>query len=173
MINRQNKVPTAYQPRAEQILRAKATRRFTRLYVYLPLGFLAAVILIFSLYLLYIAIFPPNADTRIFLSGLADFILIVWLIPTTLIFGLVMTAAIGGYLYYKYGMDDEQKPLPPAPPYGRLRTFLWRSEAVLIQLIPKLVEAENKVARPVIQLNAIIAYIESWLINIKNFILRR
>ncbi|NJN53767.1 MAG: hypothetical protein HC804_02790, partial [Anaerolineae bacterium] len=67
---------------------------FNRLYVYVPVGLITAVVLTLSLYLLYLALFPPTAETYLFLSGLADFVLILMLIPVVLIFGVTMTASL-------------------------------------------------------------------------------
>ncbi|MCP4357258.1 MAG: hypothetical protein GY796_04480 [Chloroflexi bacterium] len=166
-------LPTGYVPDDDQLSRYAATQRFTRLYIYLPLGVLTAVVLIFVIYLLYLAIFPPDETTRIFLSGLADFILVIWLIPTVALFGLVMTAVIGGTIYYKYIMDESERPIAPGPPHGRIRTLLWRLDTLLIRLRPKLEKSTGIIARPVISLNVWLVYIETWLKHLKQIIIRR
>jgi hypothetical protein len=162
-----------FQPNEEQIARATALQRFNRLYIYLPIGLVAGLVIILSLLLLYLAIFPPSDNTWLFLSGLADFILVMWMLPMVIIMGLLLAAGIGGAIYYKYFLDDAQKPLPPAPPYGRLRTLLWRIDTLLIQLLPKLRAGESKIAQPIIRVNAWFVYLETWLHHLQSLILRR
>lgn len=164
---------TGFQPSPEQLARAGALRRFNRLTVYLPVGLVTAVVLITSIYLLYLALFPPTEETYLFLSGLADFVLILMLLPVVLIFGLVMTAIIGGAIYYNFVMDEAERPIPPAPPYGRLRTLLWRLDSLLLIVIPKVRQGSQRVTQPLIRFNGWLAYIQSWLQSTQKFITRR
>lgn len=163
-----------FTPSTEQLARAAALRRFNRLYVYVPVGLVTAVILALSLYLLYLALFPPSEDTYLFLSGLADFVLIMMLLPVVLIFGLVMTAVIGGYVYYNYFMDEADRPIPPAPPYGRVRTLLWRADSLLLMIVlPKLRRISQRITQPIIRFNGWFAYGQSWLHSIQKLFTRR
>lgn len=172
-LKQQSTTPTAFYPTDEQQARVAAMQRFTRLYVYLPLGMATAVVVILTLYLLYLAVFPTTEDTRLVLSGLADFILVLWLLPVVLIFGLVMTAVCGGYLYYWYGLDETQRPIPPAPAYGRVRALLWRIDNLLVRLLPRLNEVLTYLSWPIIRFNAWLTYGASWLNSLKNVLLRR
>jgi hypothetical protein len=162
--------PIGYQPTAAQLARAAATKRFTRLYVYLPIGLGTAVVAILSLYLLYLALFPPSEDTYLFLSGLADFIAVLWLIPVVLIFGLLLAAGIGGYIYYWYVLDEAERPIPPAPKHGRIRTLLWQLDSLLVRIFPLVLEAERRITRPLIRIHAWFAYLGAWVNNFKKFI---
>lgn len=164
---------SGFQPNVEQLERAQAAQRFTRLYVYLPLGILSGLLILVVLFLLYLAIFAPKAGTRLFLSGLADFVLVLMLIPLVTVFGLVMTAGIGGYVYYRFVLDEAERPIPPAPPHGRIRTLLWRVDGLLLQTMPKVDTAVNQITKPVIKFNGWIAYFESWIKSIKHVLLRR
>lgn len=166
-------VTTGFEPTAEQLARAGALRRFNRLYVYVPVGLVTAVVLLTSLYLLYLALFPPTEDTYLFLSGLADFVLIMMLLPVVLIFGLVMTAVIGGYIYYNFFMDESERPIPPAPPYGRVRTLLWRIDSLLLLIVlPKLRHYSHRITQPIIRFNGWFAYIQSWLNTLRRLVIR-
>jgi hypothetical protein len=160
---------TEFQPTDEQLARAAATQRFIRLYVYLPMGLVTAVVTLITLYLLYLAFFPPTPDIYIFLSGLADFVMVMFLIPVVTIFGLLLTAGIGGTIYYWYVMDEAERPIPPAPAYGRIRTLLWQIDSLIVRYRPKLLEAETQIARPVIQFNAWLVFIPSWLRSVKGW----
>ncbi len=166
-------VTSGFEPSEEQIARAAALRRFNRLYVYVPVGVVTAVVLLTFFYLLYLALFPPSEDTYLFLSGLADFVLIMMLLPVVLIFGLVMTAVIGGYVYYNFVMDEADRPIPPAPPYGRVRTLLWRMDSLLLLIIlPKLRYYSYRITRPIVRFNGWFAYVQAWLDTLRRLLIR-
>lgn len=162
-------MPTGFQPNDEQLARAAATQRFIRLYVYLPMGVVTAVVVLITLYLLYLALFPPTPDTYTFLSGLADFVMVMFLIPVVTIFGLLLTAGIGGYIYYWYVMDEAERPIPPAPAHGRIRTLLWQADSLIIRYRPKLLEAETRITRPVIRFHAWLAFVSTWTKSVKGW----
>lgn len=162
-----------FEPSAEQLARAASLRRFNRLYVYVPVGVVTAVVLITFLYLLYLALFPPTEETYLFLSGLADLVLILMLLPVVLIFGLVMTAVVGGGIYYNFFMDEADRPISPAPPYGRVRTLLWRIDSLLLLIVlPKLRHISQRITKPIIQFNGWFAYIQSWLDSLRRLVIR-
>lgn len=171
--NNQTLSSDEFQPHPDQLDRVRAARRFTRLYVYLPLAALTLIVAIVVLYLLYLALFPPTEGTYLYLSGLADFVLIIFMIPVAVVFGVLLFGGIGAYIYYKYYMDEADRPLPPAPQYGRIRTLLWRIDDLLIKIMPKVETAVGSISRPVIKLNGWLAYLGSWLKSIENFLLRR
>lgn len=166
-------LPNGFKPHPEQIDRALAAQRFTRLYVYVPLGIATTAVVILVLFLLYLALFPPSVETYVYLSGLADFVLIMFMIPVILIFGALLFGGIGGYIYYKYFLDESERPLSPAPPYGRVRTLLWRVDDLLLQIMPQVDTAVATISRPVISFNSWLAYAGSWLRSVKNILLRR
>lgn len=165
------------EPTFAQAARVVALNRFNRLYVYVPVGLVTALFLALSLYLLYVAIAPPTEETRPILSGLADLILIVWLLPLVLFFGISMVLVMGGYCYYWYGLDEVERPLPPAPPHGRLRTFLWRIDNALTYYMVALRNGERRLVAPLIQAHGRWASLAVWLdalfIGVKNFRLWR
>lgn len=162
--------PKGYEPTGEQRARLAAARRFRRLYIYLPLAMSTAVFAVLSLYLFYLALFPPHEGTHLFLSGLADFILALCLLPVVLIFGLVTTAGAGGYIYYWYILDEARRPIGPGPAHGRIRTLLWRVEFLFTRLLPEAHKVAARIARPVIRLNGWLAAAEAWLNNLRKII---
>lgn len=169
---KQSLMPTGFQPSDEQLARMAATQRFIRLYVYLPMGVITAVVVFITLYLLYLAFFPPTPDIYIFLSGLADFVLVMFLIPVVTIFGLLLTAGIGGYIYYWYGMDETERPIPPAPAHGRIRTLLWQVDSLIVRFRPKLLEAETRITRPVIRFHVWLAFVSAWVNSVQRWVRR-
>jgi hypothetical protein len=97
---------------------------------------------------------------------------VLFLIPAVIVFGLLLIGGMGGYIYYRFIMDEEERPLP-APPYGRIRTLLWRLDDLLIRLMPLVEKASQQIARPVIWSKSWVAYIVSWFSSLKSFLIRR
>jgi len=162
-----------FKPNEAQLARAKRLTRFNRLFVYLPLGIFALIGLGLVLFMLYLAIWPPYADTRPFLSGLADMILILFMLPVLLVCGLVQGGLIGGIVYWRRsGSEDGGQP-DPAAQYGRIRVGLWRLDQLLDKLFNKIEAILPRVAQPVIAFNAVLAYIGKWLENVKKMLTRR
>lgn len=162
-----------FKPTEAQLARAKRFTRFNRLFVYLPFGIFALTGLGLVLFMLYLAIWPPYEDTRPFLSGLADTILILFMLPVLLVCGLVQVGLIGGIVYWRRSGSENGDPPDPAAQYGRIRVVLWRLDQLLDKLFNKIEAILPRVARPVIAFNAILAYIGKWLENVKKLLTRR
>ncbi len=161
--NRPFEPTETFKPTAVQLERANALKRFNRWVIYVPLGLLATAVFALLIYLLIIAIWPPYEDTHLFLSGVADIILILFLLPVLLIFGLLPAAIFGGIMYRQQSSKGTGEPTLQQK-YGRLRLLLWKLDQQYLskayQQIDKLMPT---VARPVIYFNALMAYINSWL----------
>lgn len=151
-----------FVPTAVQLERANALKRFNRLVLYLPLGLLATAVFGLLIYLLVIAIWPPYEDTRLFLSGIADIILILFMLPVVLIFGLLLAGIFGGLVYQRQSRKENGTPTLQQK-YGRFRLLLWKLDQKLSAVYRKADQLMPKVANPVIRFNAFTAYISSWL----------
>ena len=151
-----------FVPTAVQLERANALKRFNRLFIYLPLGLLATAVLGLFIYLLIIAIWPPYEDTRLFLSGIADIILILFFLPVAVIFGLLLAGILGGIFYQRQSSKEDGAPSLQQK-YGRLRLLLWKLDQKLSAVYRKIDQFIPKVANPVIRFNALIAAITTWL----------
>lgn len=149
-------------PTAVQLERAKALKRFNRWVIYLPLGLLGTAVLGLLVYLLIVAIWPPYADTRLFLSGIADIILILAMLPMVLIFALVLVGIIGGAVYWQRSRKEEGDPSLQKR-YGRLRLLLWKGDQKLSGLYRQVDQLMPKAAGPIIRFNAFMAYLTTWL----------
>lgn len=157
--------PETYQPTTAQLERAAALRRFNRLAVYLPALLFALVALILFILMLINAL--PNEgshNTRQFLSGLADIILIVTIIPLWLVLTLIPVGAV--VLVYQMRQRDV------APLRGLQRLF-WRIESKLGMVQQKTEEVAPKVAQPVVTANAKLAFVFEWLDQMRYFFSRR
>lgn len=151
-----------FVPTAVQLERANALKRFNRWVVYLPLGLITAGALGLFIYLLVIAIWPPYEDTRLFLSGIADIILILFMLPVVAIFGLLLAGIFGGGIYWRQsGKENDSTTLQQK--YGRLRLLLWKLDQKLSVLYRKADQLIPKVANPLIRFNVFVAHITTWL----------
>lgn len=151
-----------FVPTAVQLQRAKALKRFNQLAIYLPLGLLTAAILGFLIYLLILAIWPPYEDTRLLLSGVADIILILFLLPVLLIFGLLLAGVFGGAIYWRQSRKQAGEPSLQNK-YGRFRLLLWKLDQKLSTLYRQIDLVLPKLAEPVIKFNTTMTYINTRL----------
>ncbi len=149
-------------PTAVQLERANALKRFNQLVVYLPLGLLATAVLGLLIYLLILAIWPPYEDTRLFLSGIADIILILFMLPVVAIFGLLLAGIFGGLIYQRQSRKEDSAPSLQKK-YGRLRLLFWKLDQKLSIVYRKIDQFVPTLANPVIRFNTVIAYITAWL----------
>ena len=151
-----------FVPTAVQLERAEALTRFNRWTIYVPLGVLATAVVGFLIYLLILAVWPPYEDTRLFLSGVADIILILFMLPVVLLFGLLLAGIFGGAFYWRQSKKETGEPSLQNK-YGRLRLLLWKLDKKLSTVYRKVDQLMPKIAQPVMRLNATLAYISSWL----------
>ncbi|MCB8981534.1 MAG: hypothetical protein H6657_29355 [Ardenticatenaceae bacterium] len=158
---------TTFVPTAVQLERDRALKRFNLWAVYVPLGVVVTAVLALLIYLLIIAIWPPYEDTRMFLSGIADIILILFMLPVVLIFGLVVAGLIGGGIYWRKSRQESDAP-ELQKQYGRLRLLLWKVDQKLSGIYRQIDQVMPKIAGPVIRYNATLAYINTWLDHLKN-----
>ena len=158
----------SYEPSKAQMERAAARRRFNRLYIYTPILIATAVSLAITGFMIW-SIFAPNAtENAAFLSGLADVILILILLPLVIIWGAIVALPIG--LYIKY-YNDRRQPVPAdqiyVHQYGRFRLILWQISHKLDQLhqllderiLPSIV---NPIIRAHTKATALKAWIKNW-----------
>ncbi len=151
--------PEPYQPTEAQLGRAAALKRFNRLTVYLPVTFFALIVLILFVLMLINAL--PNEtsfSTRQLLSGLADIILIVSIIPIWLVLTIIPVGAIAVWVQMR------QKDVSPL---RGLQILLWRVDSKVGQLKAKTDEVAPKVAAPVVTAHARITFVSAWLNALK------
>lgn len=160
----------AYQPTPTQVERADYWRRFTRLYVILPLSILSGVVLILSIFLLYMAIWPATEQTRLFLSAIADILVIIFLLVVTFIFAIILVGIFGAGIGYR--QHWRQQPDSPLRKYGYIRILLWQIDSFIDKPIPTINKFSKNIADLTIKINALLAYIESWLSQLMSVVQR-
>jgi hypothetical protein len=151
-----------FQPSAEQLEREHALKRFNRNFIYIPV-IIAVTIVLILLVLMLVALFAPGPDgSLMFLSGLADTILVLWMIPMTVL------CAIGPILYLAYLVNRRQRraELPPNSPllkHSRAQMALWQAQNISDRVDQKSDDITDRIARPIIILGEYGAYILAWL----------
>lgn len=154
--------PSAYSPTLEQLERERALKRFNRLYIYTPVA-IVTVIVIGLLVLMLIGIFAPGlVGAEGFLSGLADTILVLWMIPMSLF------CAIGPIAYIAYLINRRQRrsQLPPDSPllrHSRVEMALWRAQDISDQIDQKGDDVSDRIAKPFFSVGSLAAYVDAWL----------
>lgn len=156
-----------YIPTETQLTRAASLRRFNWLYVYAPVLLGGLVILALVVWMLVGIFTTEGAETAAFLSGLADLILIFFMMPMLLLCALG-PAALGGILYYAYDRRRKQREANvPVLAGGPVQRLFWRLESLLDTVREKLDAIYPRIAGPIIKMNSLLAYLGSWISQIK------
>jgi hypothetical protein len=154
----------AYEPNEEQIARAAARRRFNWLYIYTPVLLLTAVILVVTGFMIWRVFVPTDAVNAALLSGLADVVLILALLPTILIWGAIVALPIGFYIYrYRQRREEPAEDEVYIHKYGRFRVLLWRVDHKL-ETVQQLLNERilPAITRPIIRLHALVTAVVTW-----------
>lgn len=157
----QNETP--YAPTAEQVERTARLRRFNLLFVYVPLGLVAALFLALIVIMLIMAINPPDDRSRLFLSGLADAALALALLPF-----LIVGAALVGLA--AYGLNRARK--NGTAPVRRTQTLLWRTDSLVGRLRARTQSAADLVVQPFLSINGSIAYVKMLITQLVKMVKR-
>ena len=151
------------EPTSSQLERARSMRRFNLLWVYLPIGLGAALILFLVGLLLVVSLQPDNGDARSTISGVADAFIILTIIPLLLLCGSVPTLAV--FITIKAREND-------MAPLRQTQLLFWRIERLQGLLGNRLSELSVKVAQPFIAINGVAAYMRSLLNQLKRLLKR-
>lgn len=153
------KVNTGLKPNAAQEARIASLKHFNWYFLYTPIIVLLLLIFILTGLLMWGVLSPNIVGTRQFASGLADIIVILAVLPMTL-FCLVPPLGMVGFIFYRRQKNKS------GPKYGRLHRLFWRIDSILDIVHNKTETTLDKVSRPVIRLNALLAYITTLLNHI-------
>lgn len=143
-----------YQPTDSQLERAAAIRKFNFRFVYLPIGLISLVVLLTVLALLYLALFPPNEETLQSISGLADAVTILGIMPLLLLCTIVPTLAV---------VATVQGKRRGIAPIRQLQLLLWRLDRGMTGLKRTIGRVAQKLANPFITIQAALAFVGSFL----------
>jgi len=159
------KTNTGIEPTADQETRAASLQRFNWYFVYPPLIVLGLILLTLTGLLIWGALSPHILGTREFVSGVADIVVILTVLPMTLMC-LVPPLALVGFIIYRRQKKEER------PKYGRLQTLFWRIGNIIDIVQTKIETILPKVGQPIIRLNAILAFITTMVNQIASIFRR-
>jgi hypothetical protein len=142
-----------YQPTAAQQQRAAALRRFNWLYFYLPITLISLGGLALFVYLLWSSLPAEQTQERLFVSALADIVIILTVLPTLLLCAIVPGAAV--YLTM-HGRKAGWAPL------RKLQTLFWRLEGLLAKIDGPIRQVSDKTAQALIQAHSRAAWLRQF-----------
>lgn len=154
---------SVYTPTSAQLERTKAFKRFNRLYVYLPIFLGSLIIVGLWIFLGWITFSNPEGSTLSFVSGLADLILILILLPMVLI-GLIGPLALFGLIYWAYNRRKQQNENKTLLDEGLLiQKYSWQAESFIEKSLIKVYTIFSKAVKPIMQFNVWITYVQTFL----------
>lgn len=152
----------SYSPSREQLERESALKRYNRLYIYLPIT-VAVTFVIVLVVLMLVGLFAPGlVGADAFLSSLADTILVLWMIPMMVLCAIVPIA----YLAYLVNRRQRRNQLPPDSPllrHKRAQMAMWQAQNIADRVGETSEGLSDRVAKPLIKLDSLAAYIFAWL----------
>lgn len=158
------------QPTAEQSARLARRKRFNRLFVYLPLGFVAMLWLGLILGLLWLTVagswFAMDTNQeyyRALVSGVADAFTILMLTPLLVLCALP-TVLASGLAVYRRQRRAEREPRPESLP------LMWRIENLVSSVRGRVDEFTPKLARPIVNAHGAVAFIRTFYRQLKEII---
>lgn len=160
------KANTGIEPTAVHQERIASLKRHNWLFVYAPLIIFGIILLVLTGLMFWGALSPRIVGTREFVSGVADIIIILTILPLSLMC-LIPPLALGGFVIYQRRKQGEKR-----EEYGRLQRLFWRIEGIIDTVHHKIEANLSKVGQPIIRLNAIMAFVTTLLDHIVNFFRR-
>lgn len=142
----------------EQRARDAALTRFNRLAVYVPLALAILLAAGLMLLLTWQSLVPDSAEKQLFISGLADVVLIGWLCPMTLVLSLGPVAGIYFLVRRRQRGSYIRRPL---------QRFVWRTNDMLDASQLKLKDAQPRVTKPLVEAHGWAAFVRSLVDQVK------
>ena len=164
--------PVTPQPSAEQLERRRRRQRFYRLRVILPMAVVALLWLGVTLLLLWLTVVGEwfamdtnQAYYRTLVSGIADIVLVLSLLPLLLLCALPSALTIG-LVYHRRSKKQAEPRLEKLP-------LFWRIENVIIRVKERLDEdILPRVAQPVISAYGAVAFVRAFFNQLREIIAR-
>jgi hypothetical protein len=151
-----------FKPSAEQLERERALKRFNRNFITIPVVLALLIALTFTILMLVAVFIPGPTGSLAFLSGLADTILVLWMIPMTVLCAIVPIL----YIAYLVNRRQRRAELPPQSPllqHSRVEMALWQAQNISDRVDSKSESLSNRIAKPFIKLGEFSAYLFAWL----------
>lgn len=141
-----------FEPSNRQLDRATRMRRFNRIYIFLPVSLASIIALALTILLIILALGIGTDEVRETLSGIADSVLILAIIPTMVLCAIVPT------VYLAISIQMRQRGVAPI---RQTQWFFWVVQerlGFLGNLISRLME---KFREPFVRISARYAFIHT------------
>ena len=164
-----------FTPTDEQRQREQSLQKFNRIAIYLPLGLFGLIISAIVIALMVGVISPGIGGTAKFVSGMADIVIIMMTVPMMLACAILPVGAIALMVTRQQKQKENPQPQMGAlANHSRIQVLFWRLDSMIAKVQDS---AQNKItpsiAKPVIRLNAFLAYISTLFNNLLETIYRR
>ncbi len=146
-----------FEPSTRQLERAASIRRFNRIYIFLPISLASIIALALTILLIFLALGIGTVEVRETISGIADSVLILTIIPTMVLCAIVPTAFIA------VSIQTRQRGIAPI---RQTQFFFWRVQDWLGLLGTRIGNLMQKIREPIMRISARYVYIEILLIRL-------
>lgn len=146
-----------FEPSNRQLERAARIRRFNRIYVFLPISLASIIALALTILLIFLALGIGTVEVRETISGIADSVLILTIIPTMVLCAIVPTAFIA------ISIQTRQRGIAPI---RQTQWFFWRVQDRFGFLGIRIGRLMEKFREPIMRISARYAYLQTFLIRL-------
>ena len=166
-VSKRTPPPTVVTPTPEQLERLEKRKRFRNRYIYAPTVVVTLLWLVVVAALLWLIGGAENEfEYRQILSGIADAIAILFLLPTVLLCAVPPLAVVGFYMYRRQQKRELPANVEQLP-------LMWRIENIITRVKVRLeTTVLPAIASPVITAYAVAAFMGTLFIEIRKMISR-
>ena len=159
--------PVVVTPTPEQLERLEQRKRFRNRYIYAPVVVVTLLWLVAVVILLWLIVGVENEVAyRRILSGIADAIAILFLLPTVLLCAVPPLAVTGFFIYRRRQKRELPADVEQLPLTWRIENIITRVKA---QLETTILPA---IANPVITAYAVAAFVRTLLVELRKMVSR-
>jgi hypothetical protein len=149
-----------YIPANSQLERARKIRRFNWFAVYLPVSLISLIGLLALILMIYLALVKPGEETLQTVSGFADAIAILGMIPLTLLCAVVPALLI---------IATIQARRKNRAPIRQFQKLMWRLESRIQAFDEPVNRLTTRIANPIITIQARSAFLGTIIRRLRGF----
>jgi preprotein translocase subunit SecG len=158
------------EPTEEQLLRREARRQYERKTLFIPMAIIAVIWVVVTIGMIWLSLaggwFGVDTDQefyRTLFNGVANVVLIL----TICLWMLFLAIPMGLFIYLWSYRRQQIADRPPGP---KPLPFFWRIDNIVIQVRDAVAQFLPKLARPLILLHGVAAYIKTLFKEIKKIL---
>lgn len=160
----------AFKPTPDQLARESSRKRFNWLFVYIPAILLVLIVLGLVVTMIW-AVLTTSPEDHLFgfVSGVADIVLITFVILPAMLL-CTIGPALAGFMIYR---ANEKRQLTAEERRGKLQRLLWRFDQLVMTAQTQLRDSYlDQAARPLIKGHALAAALRNLSAQIRRFLTR-